>query len=44
MTSDATIAILEEAYIRVAMTQIPIESINFEEVQLKWCAMKGCYF
>ncbi len=30
-----------EAEMRIAMAQIPIECMNFEEVWAKWCDMKG---
>jgi hypothetical protein len=30
-----------EAQMRVAMAKIPIEAIDFEQVWVKWCAMKG---
>ena len=31
-----------EAQMRVAMIKIPIETIDFEQVWIKWCAMRGC--
>ena len=30
-----------EAQMRVAMAKVPIEAIDFEEVWIKWCAMKS---
>ena len=30
-----------EAQMRVAMAKVPIEAINFEQVWIKWCAMKS---
>ena len=30
-----------EAQMRVAMAKVPIEAIDFEQVWIKWCAMKN---